>query len=364
MSLTLITGADGHVGRAVANWLLAQSDDSLLLYVRAANAAQRATKLARLGSLADSTRCRIVFGDLSEANAFDSLDAAAITRIVHAAAVTDFGVDRDTARVANVLATTQLLDFAETCPQLERFALISSLYAAGLQSGRVDEAPLEKPAEFANHYEWSKWAAERACVDRRLPWCILRLATILADDASGRVTQQNVIHNTLRLLFYGLLAVVPGDPKTRVYTVSTRYAAEAIGRTLNAPETMRVYQVAETGGAAMTLGELADVAYELFMTDDGFARHGILKPRYCDAEAFRTLVDGVGQFGGPVAQALASVAPFAAQLYSDKLFVTDNTVALLPDFDEIEPAALLRAVGRHLIATRWDRQREEQLHAN
>lgn len=347
MNVTLITGADGHVGKASANWLLGNSDHELLLYVRG-------EKRKKLGTLADDPRCHIVGGDLRDAEPFAGVDGRVVTGILHCAAVTDFGVDRETARAVNIDGTDKLIRFASTCPRLARFGLVSSLYAVGLRCGDVTEAVCDDRAPFANHYEWSKWNAE-TLVHRRtdLPWQIYRVATIVAENESGIVAQQNVIHNTLRLLYYGLLSVIPGNPESRVYMVSTEFAANAIGRLFLDADSNQLFHISDAGPDAMTLGAVADAVYESFLTDARFARQRILKPLFCDHDAFEMLVGGIGQFGGAVSQALNSVAPFAAQLYSDKDVRTNRATAALNGMRTPDSNQLLNAVTDYLVQTRW-----------
>lgn len=359
MSRALITGGDGHVGRAVARWLLDNSDCEVLLFVRGRSWQERAAKNERLGDLALNARCRVFYGDLADEKPFAGIAAAGITDIVHCAAVTNFAVDRDTARGVNVDGTAKLLEFASTCRSLRRFGFVSSIYAAGLARGDLREEPVVEPESFANHYEWSKWEGERLLYGRSdIPWQIFRVATILGEDETGTVVQHNVIHNTLRLLFYGLLPVIPGDPATRVYFVSTAFAAQAIGRILIEGDTRTVYHISDTGEAAMSLGTITDTVYDAFVSDPEFSRQHILKPRYCDAETFAALQDGIGQFGGFMSQALSSVSPFAPQLYCDKAVHTRSTTAVLGGLQSTDPRNLLRAVADRLVETRWGLNRQ------
>lgn len=347
MSTTLISGADGHVGKALARSLLEHSEDDLLLFVRGSNR-------ERLGALAENSRCRVVQGDLRDDEPFSGIEEDEVTGILHCAAVTDFGVDRATAHAVNVEGTEKMIRLADSCPKLRRIGFTSSLYAAGLRNGVLTEAACDDSAPFANHYEWSKWKAEALLQDRQdLPWQIYRVATILGENESGVVVQQNVIHNTLRLLYYGLLSVIPGDPDSRVYMVSTEFAANAIGRLFLNDANQEIYHVSDAGCDAMTLGAIADAVYESFLRDPKFARQGILRPLFCDHESFETLVEGIGQFGGAVSQALDSVAPFAPQLYSDKDVQTERSTEALGGLRTPDSKQLLCAVCDHLVETRW-----------
>jgi nucleoside-diphosphate-sugar epimerase len=354
MSAVLITGADGHVGQALARALLLQSDSELLLYVRANTDAEFHRKQALLGTLVQDPRCRVIRGDLRKPEPFSRIGRSGITRILHCAAVTDFGVERETARSVNIDGTKKLADFAATCVDLQRFGFVSSLYAAGLRDGAITEQAFDDSAPFANHYEWSKWHAEKIVHERSdLPWQIFRVATILSDDMSGSVVQQNVIHNTLRLLYYGLLSVIPGNADTRVYMTTTDFVVECITSLLRTAGEHRIFNISNSGTNAMTLGALADTAYAAFLRDARFAKQGILKPLFCDQDSFRTLVAGMDQLGGAMAQALQSVAPFAPQLYSDKNVCNNNLLAALRCSEPPETRALLEVVSEHLIESRW-----------
>ena len=354
MNTTLITGADGYVGRALGHRLLEVSDHTLILYVRAADAGEQLAKRRKLGALAVNPRCRIVFGDLREQAPFASLDTNDVTAILHCAAAIDFTVDRPTATAVNILGTRKVLDFAERCTRLRRFGLVSTIYAAGLRDGPIAEAPFDEAANYANCYEWSKWQAEYLVLQRpHLPWHIYRLATVIAEDGNGSVMQHNAIHNTLRLLYYGLLSILPGQADTRVYTVTNEFVARAIESLVLRGDAHGIYHLSDAGSDTLTLGEFTDIAYEVFLADPAFARRQILKPLFCDRESFDALVDGAGRFGGVLSQSLQSVAPFARQLYSNKDVQTFQTGRALNGRRAQDPRQLVDAVARFLVRTRW-----------
>ena len=354
MSSILITGADGHLGRAIADDLLRHSTDDLILFCRAADRAARARKLSILGELAENARCRVVFGDLAAREPFAGVRRSDVRCVVHAGAATDFGIDRDTAERVNVEGAQRAAEFARRCPRLERFVFLSSLYVAGLREGDIEEDFLDDSAQFANHYEWSKWEAEEILKGNSdIPWRIVRVGTILCDDDSGRVSQQNVIHNTLRLLYYGLLSVVPGEADTRVYLTTTDLAVKGIRASLFDDEPSKIRHITTPGEDAVSLGVLLDRVYDAFMRDERFARFRILKPLFCDRESFETLAESIDSFGGAMAQSLESIRPFASQLYSDK------NICVSRGADGFDVMRLIDATCDYLTATRWGRQKEE-----
>lgn len=355
----LITGADGYLGSRVAARLLARRVP-VCLWVRAATGEERARKTAALSTRLGFAKAEpeVRFGDLSHDSPFDGVDPSSISAIVHAAAVTRFNVDPVTARAVNVDGAVRLFEFAERCVHLERLLLLSTIYASGLAAGPIEEAPLADGG-FANEYERSKWMAESTLVESygRLPWLTLRVATVLADNPSGDVTQRNAVHNTLQLLYYGLLSTLPGSPATPVYLVTGDLAVDSVVAALDRGVPRRVYHVAHRREQSLRLGQLVDLAFETFQEDLQFRRKVALKPLYIDQDTFALLCEGLSQFGGgAVNQAIESVAPFAAQLFIDKNVRNENLVSLLGTDPAGDPAALVRETCRTLLKTRFGRQ--------
>jgi nucleoside-diphosphate-sugar epimerase len=359
----LITGADGYIGRRIAARLLADSDDRLLLTVHAAGGADLAARAAALGrefaraGLA-CERVQVLPADLVAADPFAAINPAGITGVVHAAARTAFNIDREVARQVNLGGTQRLGAFARRCPKLERLLVMSTLFSAGRQTGKVAEAPHDGRRSFVNHYEWSKYEAERhvlgTCAD--LPLSVARVATVVADDETGSVTQYNVFHNTLKLFFYGLLSLMPGDPGTRLYLTTASFLSRAAARLLRPEVPAGVYHLTPSPSETVTLGEAVDIAFTAFEADAGFRRRRLLRPDFGDLESFRYLAEATRSLSGsPLAQAVGSVTPFAEQMFLPKEFDNDRLRRAWPEYPPTEPARLVAAVSERLIVTRWGR---------
>jgi nucleoside-diphosphate-sugar epimerase len=363
---TLITGADGYLGRLIAARLLAETDDRLVLTVRAADQAELDTKRAALacdlaapGDLdAPGGRVDIVAADLRTGDPFAALDPAAVTGIVHVAALTAFNVERAPAREVNVEGTARLVDFARRCPKLERLLALSTLFSAGRRVGSVEEAPLGGAPGYVNHYEWSKAEGESHLLGAGadLPVSIARLATIVADDDSGAVTQQNAFHNTLKLFFYGLLSLMPGERATPLYLATADFTSRGVARLLRPEVPGGVYHLAPAPSETATAGDLIDLAFDVFELDPGFRRRRLLRPRFCDIESFRDLVGAARALSNsPMRQALESVAPFAEQMFLPKEFQNGRLREAWPGYAVPPPRLLAEATCRELVRTRWGR---------
>jgi nucleoside-diphosphate-sugar epimerase len=358
----LITGADGYVGAHIAERVLADGDDRVVLAVRAANAAEFHDKRARLSArlgVAATRRVSYASVDLRQPHPFADIDD--VTRIVHAAAATRLNVSYSDALTVNVEGTARCLEWARQCPSLERFALISTLYVAGRRRGNVAETHLRN-AGFVNHYEWSKWECERIANDAAvdLPTAIFRIPTIIAEDATGRVVQFNAFHNTLKLLFYGLLSQVPGDPEAKVPIATAHFVSAALGCLLDPATPLGIYNVCPDPASTPTLKELIDTAFDVFERDEHFVRRRVPRPVVCDSDQFASMIRAAAdEQGGAVSVSLNSVVPFAEQLGLKKEFPNDNLRARWVDYQASDPVALTRATTSYLVRTRWGRHLKE-----
>ncbi|MFE4824689.1 SDR family oxidoreductase [Streptomyces sp. NPDC056704] len=362
MGRIVITGADGYLGRRAAAEFLTTTDDRLVLTVRSADRQELAAKSValrtELGEAADS-RVEIVPADLTREAPLAGV-AGEVTGIVHTAARTAFDVSPSQAQAINVDGTLRVARFAADCPRLERFLLLSTLVSAGLRSGPVAETLLDDDVAYANHYEWSKAEAERRLTADfpDLPISIARLSTIVADDKSGRVTQHNAFHNTLKLFFYGLLTLMPGRPDTPLYLATADFTSRGIVHLVQPKTPTGVYHLAPAPSEAVRLGEVMDTVFDVFETDPAFVRRRLLRPEFCDVDSFRDLVSAAQSLSAsPMAGALRSVAPYAEQMFHPKQFQQTRMRSSWED----GPASsgglpLVEATCAWLVSTRWGRR--------
>jgi len=327
---TLITGGGGYVGRRLAERL----GGEIVLWGHGGGTP----------------------GELTDTEPFADVDPKSICRIIHSAAVTRFNVDPQTAQEVNVEGTRKLLQFAARCPALESIDFLSTVYAAGLRDGVIAEEPSDGAAGFANEYERSKWTAEEMLMHdfAAMPWRIERIATVIADDDSGRVTQQNAVHNTLKLLYYGLMSLIPGKPELPLYFVTAGFVVEAIAAVMANGPLRQIYHVCHTRPESITLGAFVDTVFATFEEDPKFRARRALKPLYSDAESFDLMVKQVANFsGGILGQAVGSVAPFARELFSVKEFRNDRLQSIAGALRAPDPVQLVVNVCHNLIETRF-----------
>ncbi|HYR83078.1 MAG TPA: SDR family oxidoreductase [Terriglobia bacterium] len=357
----LITGGNGYLGMRLARAYLDLTDLPVLLWLRARNTDEFESKRHRLQQQFGRFEPRVnyAWGDLVSDHPFDSIDPQKIRVIIHSAAVTKFNVDEDTAQRVNIEGTEKLLRFAGQCRSLEAFGLLSTVYASGLAPGVIGEVPFDDDRKFANHYERSKWASEKRLMTEfdYLPWRILRVATVVADDASGHVTQFNAVHNTLKLLYYGLLSIVPGKPDTPLYFVTGDFVTQAVFNAMRNPTNKAIYHVCHTRSQSLSLDEMIDVAFECFSQHQDFKSRRLMKPLYVDSESFGLLGDAMDTFGGTIVnQALSSVSPFAGQLFVEKEFLNERLVSTIGGYRPSDERQAIRNACEYLVRTKWGKE--------
>jgi long-chain acyl-CoA synthetase len=270
----LVTGATGRLGRCVAEQLV-RGGCELVLVVRAGSpdAARERVRTA-LPSDVDSSRVTALCGDVTEpglgvgrrerARLHASLDM-----VLHAAATTSFTSPLETARSTNVVATRNVLVFAQRATGLSRIAHVSTAFVAGKRTGRVLEPDLDHDCGFQNTYQQSKYEAEQLVRRHgdRLPVVVYRPSIVLDGPAAP---QRSAFRYAFELVRRGLLPALPGSAATPVDLVTEDDAARAITRLLFDPNGSGTYHVAG-GDRAPNLGDVVGRFGVRFLEEEQFA---------------------------------------------------------------------------------------------
>jgi nucleoside-diphosphate-sugar epimerase len=355
----LLTGADGYFGINLLQFLLKETDQKILAWVRAKDSVEfegKKNSIKRALGGKDNSRIEYYYGDLRAEKPFGTIPAAEVKSIIHGAAVTRFNVEEDLAKEVNELGTVKLLDFAKST-KITKFLYVSTLYTSGLKKGDCTETSNSTEGPFANFYERSKCFAESHVMKSGLPWTIARVSTAICDDLSGRVEQYNVFHNTLKLLYHGLISLMPGEEKAKLYFVAGNLACEWLGKIYLSDSVEKIFHVTHDGSEALTLADLLDSTFEVFNTYDKFRERNILRPMFIDYETFKDLSGGLEGFSGNIVQqGLSSITPFARQLYVSKDVSNASLRSLLgkdylyPNFNEVIPKTV-----KYLVDSKWGR---------
>lgn len=259
----LVTGATGVVGSAFAERVLRETQDTLLLVVRASRQKSAHARLDdlfafwQLGALEPSARrrVRVLTGDTEAPKlglcAEDwQVATTTATAAVHAAALVKMTLPLHVAREAAVSSVKNMLAFATAARahRFEKLELVSTVGIGGRRPKPLREAWLDEPREFHNTYEAAKAEAEgvaHRALDAGLPLTILRPSMVVGDSRSGKAIAPQIFTYLCRFLtgtaVYGLfpqlsgarLDVVPVDWVSALLLCSSRTPRWA-GRVLHA----------------------------------------------------------------------------------------------------------------------------------
>jgi thioester reductase-like protein len=174
-----------------------------------------------------------------------------IVRLWHLAAVYDLSVPLPFAYGVNVDGTQHVLDFCETLPNFERLLYISTCYVAGKRSGMCYENELDCAQDFKNHYESTKFWAEKLVQHRwdKIPTVIFRPAIVVGDSETGETIKGDgpyVIFQLLMRLPSWLPMVNVGTSKATVNVVPVDFLTKAMATISNQEGALgKVFQLAD-----------------------------------------------------------------------------------------------------------------------
>lgn len=174
-----------------------------------------------------------------------------VADVWHLAAIYDLAVPVHTAYAVNVEGTLHVLDFCESLENLHRHYYISTCFVAGDRNGKVTEGDLDCGQGFKNHYESTKFWAEKLVQHRwdRIPTTIFRPAIVVGDSRTGETIKGDGPYFMFQLLFklprwLPFAHVGPGEATLNVVPVDFLVSAMA--------------QLAVTDGTEGKVFQLAD----------------------------------------------------------------------------------------------------------
>jgi long-chain acyl-CoA synthetase len=289
----LLTGT-GTIGRELLLPLVRGTSNHLAVLMRdrgKRHAAQRANQLfSELGlTSTERSRVEVLRGDVTYPGL--GLDADGVARIaesvdliIHTAAATALTADRALCDRVNRAGTANALMLAEQCfsgGRLARFIHLSTALVAGAASAVVvREDDLAAAPAHSNHYEWSKYEAERivrAAMHAGLPVTIFRPSMVVGDTKTGRTRDFNVIYPLMRMLASGYVTRFPADPQARLHVAPLDFVVDAILRAIDAPWAIGM-TFHLTAPDPPTVGQL--------FACDAFFPSGAARPRLCPPEEF------------------------------------------------------------------------------
>ena len=198
MSTVLMTGFPGFLGSALLPGILAKREGAAVIcVVQSRHMDEAKAKLAEIQAAHPHTvdRVHLVEGDitvpglgLADSVAVDPESLNQVTEVWHLAAVYDLAVPEDIAKLVNITGTDNVLQFCRDRSNFRRLQYVSTCYVSGRYDGEFTEEMLEEGQEFQNHYEETKYEAERlvrAAIADGLPATIYRPGIVVGDSRTG-----------------------------------------------------------------------------------------------------------------------------------------------------------------------------------
>ena len=347
---TLLTGATGLVGGDWLARLLASRPDRQVLAL--------SRNAARIPS---HPRVQVIAMDLARPGQTPDIERS-VTEIIHCAADIRFGLPIEAARATNVEGTRWLLELARRCPRLEKFLHVSSVYAAGKETGEFFEEPFHVQKGFVNTYQQSKHEAEGLVLQAmaEIPAAIFRLSSIIG-DSGGAVRQFNYFHQLIKMIpRSNIVRAIPGDPSAPVDLISSDWAGAAANYLFeHSFQPGRIYHVCAGPDASMTVKQLVEITFDVFQNHPRGRRFsGVKAPELVSIEEFerycarlRTGRDGT------VTEMLRLLDQFMPHLALYQAFHNPKTAADLKTAN-LAPASIRESYSKvveYCLDTDWGR---------
>ena len=152
-----------------------------------------------------------------------------LSRIVHTAAVTEFGLPAEVYRRVNVDGTANVVEFARAggTPLVH----VGTAYVCGERDGVVTENELDVGQRLANDYEESKLASElavRKAGADGLPCAVVRPSIVMGAERTGATREYKHIYVVLKLMTEGKVRTLPGHYDAVLDLVPVDFVADVI----------------------------------------------------------------------------------------------------------------------------------------
>ena len=191
MSTLLMTGFPGFLASALLPRVLAKRPEAkAVCLVQGRHLDTARDRLAELQSAHPEIEDRVslVEGDITLPGLGIADPPSDVTEVFHLAAVYDLTVPEDVAKKVNIEGTRHVLDFCKDQPEFERLQYVSTCYVSGTFPGEFTEEMLEEGQDFNNHYESTKYEAERlvrAAGADGMAVTIYRPGIVVGDSTTG-----------------------------------------------------------------------------------------------------------------------------------------------------------------------------------
>lgn len=264
-----MTGAGGFIGRYILRHYLERTDCSLYLLEHGRFCERLRTFVAKNVHDPDRmSRIRILEGDIAlpglglDPHLIGQLQSS-VTRALHMAAVYDLTVPKELAFRINVDGTRNVLEFLEPAKQLELLGHTSTCAVSGNYEGAFTEDDFDVGQTFKNHYEETKYIAEKYVREYRdrIPTVIFRPSYVMGDSKTGELDKLDGPYFGLVMISRFMHTVVPDCGKSKCNAPPVDYVSNAMYTLFEENDSAgKVFQLADP--APLTFNEYLDLACE------------------------------------------------------------------------------------------------------
>lgn len=277
-----ITGATGLMAAEFLARVLEKDEHALCIVLVRATTLEKADE--RVSKLLDflfpspgdhctfRSRVHSVLGDISRPNlGMSDADRQAVVKhtqyILHAAALTDWSADLDTAMRVNVDGVKEMIALAKECgSKLERFLHISTAYLSGAVTGRLQPDDLHEDVPPCDNYQQSKRLGEHWVRQNMsdLPITIVRPTTVVGNSINGRTQTYKTFYYPLHILYNGLPLVLPVAKRGHLEAVSSDWAAKIMYELIRDNSCISQCYHLSNGEKVNTNGQIRAIVYRVF----------------------------------------------------------------------------------------------------
>ncbi|MFH1853930.1 MAG: SDR family oxidoreductase [Candidatus Omnitrophota bacterium] len=241
-----ITGGLGFLGSYLMKEVLSDHDNIITLLVRDKNglSGERRTELLFKNAYPRhfndvKKRIRVLKGDITEKRMGMSKSGQRpviknTDAIYHCAALCNFAEPLYVLRKINVQGARNLLDLAFDCHRFGRLSHvhhISSVAIAGTKRKVFYEDMLDEGQGFNNHYEQSKFEAEKLVNEYRnrgMNIYTFRPSVIVGDSITGKTGNFDIFYQFLKILSLEIYNSIPVDGNSLINLVPVDKVAESV----------------------------------------------------------------------------------------------------------------------------------------
>jgi thioester reductase-like protein len=236
----LVTGYPGFLGKRLVRHLLEREPSARLYLLVQQKFLDDARAYIRSVSSPAAGKVKLMVGDIAALHLGLSGDDIrllqdCLTDVYHLAAISYLKVSDRYMWQVNVQGTNNLLELAGSMRRLRRFNYMSTCYVSGNHGGVFMEDELDEGQGFRNHYERTKFEAEKLVrrAAASLPVSIYRPSVVVGDSRTGEIGRFDGPYTLGMLLAVSAERVplpLPGRGLAPVHLVPVDYVTEALYR--------------------------------------------------------------------------------------------------------------------------------------